>query len=313
MLGHVPISGAPLASSAAIEFTDVTGYLEASEVTDALVFNVVSSLSFSIAIADVGDIASVDIQAVTGALVTATEAADISAITTTSVTPSSFAISDAADTASLTADIVAALNVAATEAPDIVNIPDAIIVYSSFPTPIGASAIGACVIPPDLLSAFSYLSVSEQADTIEAFAQFGVAALDVIEASDGANIVASITSDVSVSASENADTAVFQTSAVTIITAGISEPQDIAAIQTAFLSTAELGAIEQPDITNITVAVGIAVVAATDPSDGSFISVNVVGTLQLLASEEADKSSIHVYGQWGEMIVPAATNWQLVA
>jgi hypothetical protein len=39
----------------------------------------------------------------------------------------------------------------------------------------------------------------------------------------------------------------------------------------------------------------------------------MTGSGSFAVSESKDTANVILYGQWGELITPAATNWQLVA
>ena len=92
-----------------------------------------------------------------------------------------------------------------------------------------------------------------------------------------------------------------------------TEAPDVFNINTDTIAAGSLAVTELPDIASFEAEIKLISFAATGAPDTAYIITSVIGTSSFAVSEAKDTASVRLYGQWGELITPAATNWQLVA
>lgn len=342
MLARVPIAGAPLSSNAYPIDANITGYIAISEAPDIANIPIVSAPAFIISAVENQDTVTAGLASVTTVQITASEPADVLAASVSAVNYAALSATDGADIAAIIANIIGTASLAATESKDTASFPDVTLIYSSFPTPIAASAIGAGVAWPDLSLAVGYMTATDGADSVSVNLTVGVAELSATDQADSASISADIVGTIyfpkytyinsdfnsaiasapiagsiknyqTYNSPELPDGVNIDVEAVTTDYLDVTEAPDAASIITAFLSTGDLAATEAKDTASITLKVGVITLAATEAADGSSISLAIVGSLYVASTEAEDYTDISAYGQWGELLTAEDAKWQLVA
>lgn len=180
-------------------------------------------------------------------------------------------------------------------------------------SPIGAAPLASAVLAPDLEHKYAYLECSEAQDAAQVVLFFPALIVSASDAPDVAGITFAVTASTSFAITEAQDVVSAPVISTTVASANITEAADVSAIYILPIAEASLASTEAKDTASFAAKVNIMTLAAIDAADTASLSTAITGSVAVTAIEAADGYNITLYGQWGELITPTATTWQLVA